>query len=68
MLIRNRKSYTGLKALYSKKGGLRGLPLENLISIYILIKLLSRNPTAGASIGEPHALAYTLHTAYVSYA
>ena len=29
---------------------------------------LSRNPTAGASIGEPHALAYTSRTAYVSYA
>ena len=29
---------------------------------------MSRNPTAGASIGEPRALAYTSHTAYVSYA
>ena len=27
-----------------------------------------RNPTVGASIGEPHALAYTSRTAYVSYA
>jgi len=31
-------------------------------------KLLSRNPTAGASIGEPRALVYTSRTAYVSYA
>ena len=31
-------------------------------------KSLSRNPTAGASIGEPHALAYTSRTPYVSYA
>ena len=29
---------------------------------------VSRNPTAGASIGEPRALAYTSRTAYVSYA
>ena len=29
---------------------------------------MSRNPTAGASIGEPCALAYTLCTAYVCYA
>jgi len=29
---------------------------------------LSRNPTAGASIGEPRAFAYTSRTAYVSYA
>jgi hypothetical protein len=28
---------------------------------------VSRNPTAGASIGEPRALAYTSCTAYVSY-
>jgi hypothetical protein len=28
---------------------------------------LSRSPTAGASIGEPRALAYTSRTAYVSY-
>jgi hypothetical protein len=26
------------------------------------------NPTIGASIGEPYALAYTSRTAYVSYA
>jgi hypothetical protein len=29
---------------------------------------LSRNPTVGASIGEPRALAYTSRTAYVSHA
>jgi len=29
---------------------------------------MSRNPTVGASIGEPCALAYTLYIAYVSYA
>ena len=29
---------------------------------------MSRNPTVGASIGEPRALAYTSRTAYVSYA
>ena len=29
---------------------------------------VSRNPTAGASIGEPRALVYTSRTAYVSYA
>ena len=29
---------------------------------------MSRNPTAGASIGEPRALAYTSRTACVSYA
>ena len=33
-----------------------------------LVTRLSRNPTAGASIGEPRALTYTLRTAYVSYA
>ena len=33
-----------------------------------LIFLVSRNPTAGASIGEPRALTYTSRTAYVSYA
>ena len=27
-----------------------------------------RNPTAGASIGKPRALAYTSRIAYVSYA
>ena len=32
------------------------------------IKALSRNPTVGASIGEPRALVYTLRTAYISYA
>ena len=35
----NRKLCTSPKAPHSKKGGLGGLPLENLISIYILIKL-----------------------------
>ena len=30
--------------------------------------VILRNPTAGASIGEPCALAYTLRTAYISYA
>jgi len=30
--------------------------------------VVSRNPTAGASIGEPRALVYTSRTAYVSYA
>ena len=30
--------------------------------------VVSRNPTAGASIGEPRALAYTSRTPYVSYA
>jgi hypothetical protein len=29
---------------------------------------VSQNPTTGASIGEPHALAYTSCTAYISYA
>jgi len=29
---------------------------------------MSRNLTAGASIGEPHTLIYTSCTAYVSYA
>ena len=29
---------------------------------------MSRNPTAGASIGEPRTLVYTSRTAYVSYA
>ena len=32
-----------------------------------IILLLSQNPTARASIGEPCALAYTSCTAYVSY-
>jgi len=30
--------------------------------------MVLQNPTAGASIGEPRALAYTSRTAYVSYA
>ena len=34
----------------------------------LLPTTVSQNPTAGASIGEPRALAYTLRTAYVSYA
>ena len=29
---------------------------------------MSRNPTVGASIGEPRALIYTSRTAYISYA
>ena len=29
---------------------------------------MSRNPTTGAFIGEPRALAYTSRTAYISYA
>ena len=39
------------------------------ITVLSLYKMsLSRNPTAGASIGEPRALVYTSRTAYVSYA
>src|SRR5271169_7040600 len=34
----------------------------------ILPSRMLRNPTVGASIGEPRALAYTSRTAYVSYA
>jgi hypothetical protein len=34
----------------------------------IVIAIVSRNPTAGASIGEPRALIYTSRIAYVSYA
>jgi len=33
-----------------------------------MVEDLLRNPTAGASIGEPRALAYTSRIAYVSYA
>jgi hypothetical protein len=39
----------------------------NLPIIYLLQPRLSRNRTAGASIGGPCALAYTSRTAYVSY-
>ena len=40
----------------------------NIKKNHIKVIILSRNPTAGAFIGEPHALAYTSRTAYVSYA
>ena len=32
------------------------------------INILLRNPTVGASIGEPRALTYTSRIAYISYA
>ena len=35
--------------------------------LIILASKMSRNPTVGASIGEPRALAYTSSMAYVSY-
>ncbi len=38
------------------------------LHLYYTSLNMSRNPTAGASIGEPRALAYTSRTAYVSYA
>src|SRR5258706_16457985 len=50
-----------------------GLILRGYLKTYLRkpaiigLKML-RNPTAGASIGEPRALAYTSRTAYISYA
>ena len=38
-LTLNRKLCISLKAPYSGKGGFRGSPPKNLISVYILIKL-----------------------------
>jgi len=38
-----------------------------LVKKVIYIEML-RNPTIGASIGEPRALIYTSRTAYISYA
>ena len=43
--------------------------IDTGVSIWKIIfnQCVSQNPTAGASIGEPRALAYTSRTAYVSY-
>ena len=39
-----------------------------MVRLLFIGVVVSRNPTVGASIGEPRALAYTSRTAYVSYA
>ena len=43
-------------------------PIVPLVLLILPFIYLLRNPTTGASIGEPCTLAYTLCTAYVSYA
>jgi hypothetical protein len=50
-----------------RKNFKKAYPYRNL-HYRISIQLLLRNPTVGASIGEPRALTYTSRIAYVSYA